>query len=261
MNRNGFVFVATGPQYHAEVITAIQSLRAAMPSAHVTVVVDSGFPEEEVVVADELLVLEHPHHDFVDKVEGLLQIPYERTIYLDTDIHVCGDLNELFDLLERFDFAYVHAPQRYIRTRNKDGTIAEERWQPPGVPVCFTQPNSGVMAFRNSRAVQKVFRDWLNLYRKQRKSFPRPGQDQAALQQALYESRLRTYVLPIEFNLRTNRPATLSTRVRVLHGRPDDFVALEQEVNRDAESLRVYLPGVGTLTAAELKRRNWVVGN
>lgn len=249
MDRSGFLFVATGPSHQAEAAAAIESLRAAMPSAHVTVVADGELPAG---LADTRLPLEHPRHDFVDKVEGLLRIPYERTIYLDTDTYVCGDLTELFELLSRFDFVYVHAPKRYTRTRNKNGTVAEERWQPPGVPACFTQPNSGVMAFRNSRAVQKVLREWRRLYRRQRKSFPRPGQDQAALQQALFESRLRTYVLPIEFNLRTNRPATLSTRVRVLHGRPDDFKSLEREVNREAESLRVFLPGLGTFTAEEL---------
>lgn len=251
MSQTGFLFVATGSSYHGELEAAVASLRQAMPSAHVSAAVDREYKGGTL---DERVVLERPRYDFVDKVEGLLSIPYERTVYLDTDIHVCGDLSELFSLLERYDFAYVHAPQRYTRTRNKDGSVAAERWQPPGVPSCFTQPNSGVMAFRNSRAVQKVFREWLRIYRKQRKSFPRPGQDQAALQQALYESRVQSYVLPTEFNLRTNRPATLSTRVRVLHGRPDDFVSLEREVNLHPESMRVFFPGVGTFTAEELKQ-------
>ncbi|MFH0946682.1 MAG: hypothetical protein V2A76_15920 [Planctomycetota bacterium] len=251
MSQTGFVFVATGSSYHGELEAAVASLRGAMPSAHVSAVVDREYGGGTL---DERVVLERPRYSFIDKVEGLLAIPYERTIYLDTDTHVCGDLGELFELLDSVEFAYVHAPQRYTRTRNKDGSVAEERWQPPGVPDCFTQPNSGVMAFRNCRAVQKVFREWLRIYRKQRKSFPRPGQDQAALQQALYESRVHTYVLPTEFNLRTNRPATLSTRVRVLHGRPDDFLSLEREVNQLPEALRVFLPGVGTFTAEELKK-------
>jgi len=51
-----------------------------------------------------------------DKILPLLDSPFNRTVFLDTDTQVCSEFFELFDLLDRFDLAVAHAPWRIPAT-------------------------------------------------------------------------------------------------------------------------------------------------
>lgn len=69
--------------------------------------------------------------------------PFDRFIFLDSDTRVLRKLSELFTCLDAFDCALVHEPTRL-------------ELQLVGAPP-FSELNTGVMAFKNSKTVIELF--------------------------------------------------------------------------------------------------------
>ncbi|MGH8048892.1 MAG: hypothetical protein ACREKL_16745 [Chthoniobacterales bacterium] len=222
----GFLYIATGPRHLGEMLASVRSVRRHMPGVRIAVYTDqSGLPAE---LFDEIRAIENPRHSFIDKIAPLCDTPFERTVFLDTDTVVCAPVGDLFELLDRFDLAVAHAPYRHDR--------------PFVTPNCFTELNTGVMAYRRTDAVKTLFQDWLKTYEKEVAETGRMDSDQPAFREALYRSPVPFYVLPTEYNLRTVMPAAVGRcKVRIIHGRGPDMAALERWVN-ESKSIRVFLP-------------------
>jgi len=77
-------------------------------------------------------------------------MPFGQTIYLDTDTYVVDNIDELFDLLERFDIAAAHAP----------GYTGDDR----GPSEAFYELNTGVIPYRGTGAVGEFLAKWAELY-------------------------------------------------------------------------------------------------
>lgn len=242
----GVLYVATGESYRREVQISLASLREWHPALGVTLVTDqpSGLPEVEEVLLDS------PTFGFMDKVRSLGRSPYERTLFLDTDTFVCGDLSEMFKLLDRFEFAGAHSPGRIC-----SGSC----YRITGVPDSFAQFNSGVLLLRQTDIVRRLLEAWLDLYRRDVEAYrslpPQHAaalkfpQDQPALREAMYRSDARIATLATEYNFRTIFPCYASRTVKILHGRHPALRQLAQEINT-VKGKRVYLPGSGILTAS-----------
>lgn len=224
-NATGFLYVATGDRFIAEAAESAISLRRWMPDAPITLHADHQPPAGAPF--DQIITLENPRHFFIDKIKPLLETPFERTVFLDTDTRVCAEVSDLFAVLDRFDIAVSHAPLRHDR--------------PFATPNCFVELNTGVIAYRRCEAVTRLIHRWMEIYEEE---VARCGKvsDQAAFRQAAYESDARLYVLPSEYNLRTVMPAATGRNlVRIIHGRAADMSALERRVNA-SRSIRVLLP-------------------
>jgi hypothetical protein len=221
----GVLYIAVGAEYVSEAKESVRSLRAANPDRRVGLVVDEPTIEADSELReyfDDLVVADHAAGDLRDKAYNLHLSPYERTVYLDTDIHVTGEISEMFDVLDRFDVALGHAMYRRIITI-------------PDVPVTFPEFNGGVICFRQSDAVEKFLDSWQAMYRRQVEKGRPDGEvvfkefqtleeipngrkhDQPPLREALYKSDLRIATLPSEYNFRGEGYAELP--VRVLHSR------------------------------------------
>jgi hypothetical protein len=98
----GVIYVATGDHYRDEAVGACTSLKQFMP--HMPVVL---FTDVHDVLSpfDHVIVLDNPSCDFADRIRGIQNSPFARTIFLDTDTCVCDDISDLFDLLDHFDLA------------------------------------------------------------------------------------------------------------------------------------------------------------
>lgn len=224
-NETGFLYVATGDRFVAEARDSAISLRRWMPET--PIVLHSDRRPEPAEPFDQVIPLGNPQHFFIDKIEPLLETPFEKTVFLDTDTRVCAEISDLFAILDRFDIAVSHAPFRHDR--------------PFATPNCFVELNTGVIAYRRCEAVMKLIHRWLEIYNEE---VARCGKvsDQAAFRQAAYESDARLYVLPPEYNLRTVMPAATGRgRVRIIHGRAPDMAKLEEQVNRST-SIRTFFP-------------------
>ena len=139
---------------------------------------------------------------------------------------MCGDLAELFVVLDAFDIAAAHSPSRAI-------------YEVDGVPDAFPEFNTGVILFGGSPAIRAFFASWAETftrYLERRASgevrWLRPADkrvhvlnDQGTFREALYRSRLRVATLPPEYNCRFSAPGFVDGPVRILHGRGLDFRA------------------------------------
>ena len=185
----GVLYVATGKRYINSAIRSARSVRKHNPGLAMHLFADwqaQGFdlaadPAPFTSVGD--IVSGH----YRSKVDYSVETPFERTLYLDTDTRVLGDITPLFDLLERFDLALAHAPNRLTRLMN---------WRVP-VPVSFPQYNCGVMLYRRSEKVLAFLRTWIE-------AFHQAGfkSDQITFRELIWLSDLRVATLAPEYNLR-----------------------------------------------------------
>ena len=208
-----------------------------MPSMHLTLITDE---QPKTSLFDKTVILENPKYHFMDKIRGILQSPYQKTLFVDTDTYFCGEVSGLFDLLDHFDLSAAHAPAR-------------ETYSMPEIPPSFTEFNSGVIVYRDSKEVQACFADWLEYYRPfQDKKTPN---DQPFLRKALYLSRLRLATLPPEYNCRFILPGYLNQKAKILHGRHPNLGLVEETINK-THSKRVHVVEEDSLVVYE---QNWKV--
>lgn len=226
----GFAYVATGELFFREAAEAARHLRAANPAARICLIADQVHGGK---FWDDLVLAERPNFDFRDKLLMSL-CPYERFVYLDTDTYVAGDLSEMFDLLACYD---VIGHQLF---EGHDYRI-------PEVPDAFPEFNGGVLGFRRSPAVEKLFTRWLEIYTGYRARLKEgawnysDASDQKGFRMALYESDLRHSVLGPEFDFIVQHLQFACAAVKIYHGRP---LAELQRIDR--------------LVNARLGQRAWV---
>lgn len=189
----GVIFIATGSAYVQAACWAAASVRACCPQLAVDLFCDQP-PDAQMLAAaglaagfDQIHVIASPHRR--SKVDCMGQSRFEQTLYLDTDVMVVADISHLFSLLERFDIAMCHAHLR-------NTTQAPSPWS-TSIPFAFPQLNSGVVLY-SKRATDAGFFDlW-------QQAFHKAGEqkDQVTLRYLLWQTDLRVYVLPPEYNIR-----------------------------------------------------------
>ena len=139
--RQGVIYIATGEKHVAEALVSARSLKRHMPDLPVTLYTD------QAVVAPDMDVVGFAADGYLSRIPALVGTPYERTLFLDSDTYVCGDLGGLFALLDEFDIALAHSPTRAI-------------YEVEGVPDSFPEFNAGVILYRRSARVKAALRDW-----------------------------------------------------------------------------------------------------
>ncbi len=123
------------------------------------------------------------------KLECFAKARFDRVLFLDCDVLVLAPLGDLFDLADRFSLSIAHD------VRRRSDLI--QKGHESKTPYAFPQMNSGVMIYRNDEQMAAFFADW-----KRRYDAAGEARDQITLKDLLWESGLRFYVLPPEFNLR-----------------------------------------------------------
>ncbi|MBX3728392.1 MAG: hypothetical protein KF858_04335 [Candidatus Sumerlaeia bacterium] len=226
---HGVVYAATGARHVREALRSARTLRRHMPTVPICLL--SAEPVQSPLLTFNV-VLEGLHDHERPKLH-LDASPFERTLYLDSDTLVAGDLAPVFEVLDRFDFAAHQYSSGYHYTLE-------------GLPNTFPEFNSGVLAFRRTSGTDAFFAAW-------RDNYARLGErvDQPSLRVTLYESDLRVATLPPEYNFMPYFPNYATDRVRILHGRPHEaLVALERDMNRRL-GYRSYAPGLGCVMVRE----------
>jgi hypothetical protein len=209
----GVLYAATGSRYVDEAAVSAVSLKKVMPGIKIHLYTDL---DEVPEVFDAVSKIENPRLNCYDKVLPMLNSPFEKTLFLDTDTYVCSELSELFKILDRFDILACHIPIQ--------GANSIE-----GIPTSFPELNTGMVAFRKSEATQQFFERWLRLYEEMGHKA-----DQPAFRRALWEDRnIQSYQLPYEYNLRTIAPGYIAegAKVKIIHGRHKNWKSIEQKLN------------------------------
>ncbi len=187
----GIVYIATGRMYVAAAARSALAVRRHCPGLPVVLFTDLGRQRTECATDLEPFDAVHdivsPHRR--SKLDYLPLTPFERTLYIDSDVRPRADVSDIFELLAAFDLALAHA-----HARNRGDTNV--RWRIE-LPAAFPQFNGGVIAYRRTEAVLAFLREWRDSYHSN--DF---GKDQVTLRELLWLSGLRIATLPPEYNVR-----------------------------------------------------------
>jgi hypothetical protein len=214
--RAGVLYTVVGenPVYLQAARRSAASLKrfASVPVAVATN--KTGFPGD----VDCLIRLAEPD-GYRAKILAALDSPFDRTLLLDADTYVTGDVSGLFALLDQFEIAAAHAPNRVTL--------------PVDVPAAFPEFNTGVIAFRRNNRVDALLNDWLVTYDELASRQP-PSKDQPSFRRAVYHSDVRVTTLPPECNQRFKMAGYFNQPPLILHG-----WASAEEYERVASALAV----------------------
>ena len=230
----GVLYVATGRKIIAEACRSAASLKKYMPDTQIAIFVD----DESLIppnLFDYVNSIKNPTYSHFDKIPPLIETPFNKTLFLDSDTLVIEPFHELPTLLERFDFAYCHAPWRF------------GEYNIPECSDAFPQPNSGVILYNKTNSVLDLINRWLEIYKKQLTNNLKPPHDQSALRKAVYESAVNFTILPSEYNIRTHFPYFVggNVKAKILHGRGPAQIIAKSTINKKLVPYRNLRPRVG----------------
>jgi hypothetical protein len=198
----GFLYIATGDEFVEEAILSARTIEEHHPDVPICLFTDTSITDP---IFDHVQVIDTPKYGFEDQINYLEKTPFDRTIYLDTDIYADGSVTSVFDVLDEFDIALVHSQSR-------------EAWSVPEVPDAFPEYNSGVMAYELTDRFQNFLATWQNIYQSN-KNTNGTMRNQPSLRKALYESDIRIATLTPEYNCMFRYPGHAVGPVKLFHGR------------------------------------------
>lgn len=206
-------YVAYGEPALECVERAIYSAKKYLPDIPVVLVSDkSGFGED--------IFIEHKDTDIgarsvKTQIYELAPKEFEYVLYLDADTEiVSSDVTCLFQFLEDgWEFVICINPAQYVLVREMSRPDNKEEFEEL-VQFLGTdelvQPNGGVFSFRRNERTEKLMKTWHIEWDKHGK------RDQAALDRALYNYPVKTYILGTNWNTIT-RYLDASTSSGILH--------------------------------------------
>lgn len=164
-------------------------------------------------------------------IHALATLHDDKLLYFDVDTYILGPLDDLINMIGRFDFIGAHAPARQTAP-----TVGY-------VPEAFPEINIGVLGINNSPVMKRFFAECLQRYEQNKDVYG--NNDQAPLRESLWHNaEVRLAVMPPEYNCRFGFGGFAALAVKVLHGRGMSFEAAEKIVN--------YTQGMRAWTNADL---------
>ncbi len=151
MTTEGVLYVACGATYIRVAVRSARSVRRHSPNLGIHLFADlQNHPQfdfdRDAFPFTSTARIQDPHRR--SKVDYMVRTPFDRTLYLDTDTLVMADVQDMFRLLERFDFAASHAHRRNDPSRL--GTWRIE------IPRAFPQANAGVLLYGKTPPCHRV---------------------------------------------------------------------------------------------------------
>jgi len=233
--KRGLLYIATGRPYVEEAVKNVLRSRPFLEGSKTCVVTDS---DDDSLHRAFDLVLPHPSpvYSYRDKLLPLLNLPFDETLFLDTDACLINPVSDIFNACSSADLAGVYSPVRI-----------PPGWRSESAPSFFPEVNSGVLFLRSSNLQIKLIESWINLYDHLFYEYSQKW-DQASLRHVIWmfmiKHNLRFHVLPSEVNLRTTKPWTVGRGLScaIIHGRFsdsefDDFV---NYLNADIDRFRFW---------------------
>lgn len=220
----GIIYVATGPKYLAEAVVSAKSVQAVMPGFPMTLFTDQGVSPG---LFDRIIPIQGGNMGRPGKIRSMAATPYDETLFLDSDTYMCQPCEDIFWPLGKYDLAIAHEVYR--------NEYAFEVF-----PDSFPSLNTGVVAYRKNEKTTAFFKAWEDSYLTEFQQ-KRPA-DQPAFRHTLFHSDLRHYILPPEFNFRTNYPVVLGgfARAKIIHDRNPYVQKLAHLLGRDTGHPPVY---------------------
>ncbi|WP_424008774.1 hypothetical protein [Haloferax denitrificans] len=197
----GIVYIGTDEEYINNATFSARITKRAM-DVPITLVSDREVTDD---VFDDVVIDKSPQRSFSDKPRNLLRTPYEKTLYLDTDVFLLRDISEIFDVLDQFDVAAAVDPNEWELRYDCRVDYGE-------IPESFPIYQTGVLAFRKGDAITELFNHWKKIHMQERIK-----RDQASFRIAMYESNARMTALSSVYNCLLGWPMQVTGEVKVVH--------------------------------------------
>ena len=153
---------------------------------------------------------------------------YDQLLYLDVDCFVAWPCMNLFDVLEKHDYALGHSASR---------DAVESALN---VPESFCCPQIGVNVFWNREPMWTFFDDWLALYEEHYARYDE--NDEMPMRDALWENKagIRYCTLAPEWCARFDFGGWYKGWVRILHGRHKGISIDREPLGPVAEAINAH---------------------
>lgn len=185
----GVLYIAFGENFIKEALISAESVKIHNPDLSITIFSDKKISSEFI---NNSIVIEPKH--IRAKVDFIDQTPYEKTLFLDSDTVIVSSIIEEFSLLDKFDLAICHD---LARKRDYISSVISEYQD---IPYSFSEVNPGVIFFKKNENTLDFFNRWKKLFYQHHEKWPF---EQPTFRIALWQTNLKLYILPSEFNLRS----------------------------------------------------------
>jgi hypothetical protein len=194
----GCIYVAFGRAYLIQALNSVQSLRRISPGVPACIVTNTLREPPEAFrewdrAADSWVFLDLPdNQNRLVKTDLLRYTPFQRTLYLDCDTEVVGDVKTMARFLDYWDVALRLREEGYSPTATKGRQTVLD-----GAASVFELPhwNGGVVLFAANERVAEFFSLWNHYY--QTGGIP---YDQVSLVEAAFRSSCRILSLDGRWN-------------------------------------------------------------
>ena len=188
----GYLYIAFGENFYKECVNSAKLLqtKTELPIHLFTDQKDISFKEKSLFYSIKYL----PNLHLRSKVDYISLSPFDKTIYLDTDIIVVQEIDELFELLDNYEVLAT------LDTARKRENISNKISSYKKIPYSFGEINGGLLGF-NKIARDRILTKWPKIFYKYMKETE--GWDQPSLRILLWELKASLYILPPEFNIRS----------------------------------------------------------
>ena len=219
---SGYLYIATDQSYIDEANRSVKSLRDEDPTVHTTLVTSNKEVKgsfDKVIYLEHLIDPDDPWKSGIEfKVKGLLESPYQKTFFLDTDTYFAESCAELFDLLDYYDLLIAPAPSDPSKILD-NGRLVNG----------YFAYNTGVIVYQKNNNTHKLFTEWLKAYQIAINHYPH---DQGPFMAALLRNPVHYYVLQPIYNFRTPFFVSLpAAKVKLIHGRVENYDRVKKAVN------------------------------
>jgi len=216
------MYIASGERYLNEVCSSASSVRQHMPNTNISIVTDDTSLESELF--DKIIDLPTEYKSYgISTITPNLS-PYDKTLFLDTDTYLTEPVGELFDLLDDHHMAFSLSPSsKSVK----------------GVPDPWVEFNTGVICYKNCKKTNEFLTNWNDLYQTMDYTVNQPS-----FTKAVYESSIRYFVLPTEYNCRIPRYGYLAKDAKIVHGRCSKSIKEVAENLNKHSGRRVHWPHI-----------------
>ncbi len=216
MATKGASYVATGERFIEEALVSAGSFKAMHPEIPCVLWTDQVEHQKLRGIEgpfDAIKSMRSPCYGFADTIYSPEMLVFDYNLFIDTDTFITGKISGVLDMLANVDVVARLSPGR--------GLVES-------VPDAVCELNTGVVGLRDSAEVRYFLNRW-------REDFERTkGQhNQPSFARELYNSNLRFWPLPPEFNIRTRQATYIDGQARVIHGRETNLPKLAERINKN----------------------------
>jgi len=225
----GIVYVARGSVFLKEAIESSKRAKEVMPDFKTCLITDQNISD-----INDFDYIEHLPYSQIENDPKIstrrenigwsykpyalseVELPFDQCLFLDTDTYMIHSVQELFYSLRLFDICLC---------------VSQQDPNKAGIYYMMDTFNSGVMVFKNTADLRKVFKKTFQSMYDKMIGLPGPDGDQSYISKELNESDLGVGILDPSYNLCVGYPQFIKPgTVKILHGR-NDLPQISKRIN------------------------------